>query len=167
MFGQESAQQHADGGADAGDGAEDRERRAAVLAARESHGQEGQGSRSQQGGKDTLQGAGANQLPGLLGDAAEQGRQGEAGGGHDEGPLAAPKVRDPAAEQQEGAESQCVGRDHPGPRRVADAHLDLETGQGQVHDRAVQNHHELREGQEHQSPPAALVPAPLLYACIC
>ena len=167
VFRQEPAQQDAGGGTDAGDGAEDRERRAAVLAARKGDGQERQRRGGQQCGEHTLQGAGADQLPRLLRDAAEQGRGGKADGGHDEGPLAAPEIRDPSAKQQEGAEGQGVGRDHPGTRRVTDAHLDLETRQRQVHDRAVEHHHKLREGQEHQRPPAASGPAPLLYACIC
>jgi hypothetical protein len=167
VFRQEPAQQDAGGGTDAGDGAEDRERRAAVLAARKGDSQEGQRRRGQECSKDTLQGTGADQLPRLLRDAADQGRDGKADGGHDEGPLAAPEIRDPSAKQQEGAEGQGVGRDHPGTRRVTDAHLDLEARQRQVHDRAVEHHHKLREGQEHQRPPAAFGPAPLLNACFC
>jgi hypothetical protein len=90
----------------------------------------------------------------VRGRAAEGGGRGEAGQSDDEGLLAAPQVGYPAAEQQQTAEGEGVGRDDPLPVAVGDAQVLLGGGQGDVHDGGVQDDHQLGERDEHERFPA-------------
>ncbi len=85
------------------------------------------------------------------------GRDGEAGQRDDQDLLAADVVGDPAAQQQQGAERQRVGGDHPLPVGVGDAQRRLRLGQGDVHDGRVEDDHQLRERDDGERQPALRV----------
>ena len=109
------------------------------------------------GGEDALQGAGREQQPGARGDAAERGGDREAAEADDEHPLAADEVGDAAAEQQQAAEGQRVRGDDPLAVGVADAEVVLRGRQRDVHDRRVEDDHQLGDGDDAQRQPAARV----------
>ena len=65
-------------------------------------------------------------------------------------------VRRPPAEQQEASEHEGVGADDPLEVVLGEAEIDLDGGQCDVHDRDVEDHHELDQAQEREGqPPAA------------
>ena len=86
--------------------------------------------------------------------AADRRRDREADQTDQERALAAEDVGDPAAEQQEAAEGQRVGRDDPLPVVVGEVQRVLRGGQRDVHDRRVQHDHELRDAQHGKDEPA-------------
>ena len=92
--------------------------------------------------------------------AAERGGGGEADQADDEGALAAPQVGDTAAEEQQSAEGQGVGRDDPLPVAVGDAQVLLGGGQRDVHDGRVEHDHQLGERDEDERFPAVGVAEP-------
>ena len=63
-------------------------------------------------------------------------------------------VGEPSAEQEQPAERQHVGRDHPGERCGVEVELRAERGQGDVDDRGVEHDEELGEGEHGERPPA-------------
>jgi hypothetical protein len=67
--------------------------------------------------------------------------------GH-ERPLAPEQVAEAAAEQQQGAEGQGVGGDDPLARVVGEAEVALGRGQRDVHDRDVEDDHQLCRGDD-------------------
>ncbi len=73
----------------------------------------------------------------------------------DEHALAAQQVRQPAAHHQQVAEGQRVGGNDPLPSVGGKAQRPLGRGQGDVHDRGVQHHHQLRHANHGQDQPAA------------
>ena len=125
-LGEETTQQDSCRRAHSADGAEDRERRAPILAARERNRQERQRRRCEQRCEDALQRTCSNQFPWLLRESADEGGNREACGGCDERSFPAPEIRDPATQQQEGAENEGVGGDYPRAGGVADAHFQSE-----------------------------------------
>jgi len=68
----------------------------------------------------------------------------------DEHLAAAEPVPGPAAEQQQPAEGQRVGVDHPFQVRPGKAERPLDVRQRDVDDGRVQHHHQLRGGQDQQ-----------------
>jgi hypothetical protein len=72
-------------------------------------------------------------------------------------------VGDPTAQQQQRAEGQCVGRDHPLSVGVADVEVCLGRRQRDVHDRGVEDDHQLGRRQDDQRPPSARVRHGLLW----
>ena len=70
--------------------------------------------------------------------------------------LAAEDVRRAAAEQQEAAEQQRVGVDDPLQVGLAEVQILLDRRQRDVHDRRVEDHHELGEADEDQRHPAVV-----------
>ena len=87
--------------------------------------------------------------------AADGRDAGEAGQAGQERHLAAEQVGQPAAEQQQAAERQRVGGDHPLPVRGGEAQRPLRRRQRDVHHRDVQHHHELRQADDAQDQPPA------------
>jgi hypothetical protein len=89
-------------------------------------------------------------------DGRDAGEPGQAG---QEGDLPAQQVGQPAAEQQQAAERQAVGGDHPLPVHGAESQRALCRRQRDVHHRQVQHHHELRQADHAQDQPPPPVPA--------
>ena len=91
----------------------------------------------------------ASSCHGLLGESAEQRGEGEQQDAEDEDPAAAEDVAGPAAEQQQAAEGERVGVDAPRTGSVVEKSSALwMCGQRDVHDRGVENHHELAGGDD-------------------
>ena len=113
VLGQHAAEQQADRAAGSGDGAEDAECASAILTGRERGGQQRERRGGEQGAEDALQRACADEHLEALRGAADGrgGREAEQAG--DERPLAAEEVAELAAEQEQAAEGQRVGRDDP------------------------------------------------------
>ena len=88
---------------------------------------------------------------------------GEAGEADDEGALAAEEVAEAAAEQQQAAEGERVGGDDPLAVVVGEAEVLLRGGQRDVHDRRVEHDHQLRDADEREDQPAALVMSGLVW----
>ncbi len=69
-----------------------------------------------------------------------------------------------AAEQQEAAEDERVGADHPLEVLLREAEVDLDRRQGDVHDRDVEDDHELHDAQDRERPPLAIIASAHLNA---
>lgn len=157
VLGQQPAQDQAECGAAGGDRAEDAEGRTALPGVREGGGEQPQGRGGEQGAEPALEGAGAEEHGGAVRRAAEGGGGGEAQQADGEDAFAAEEVAQPSAEQQQAAEGERVGGDHPLPVGVGDAQVPLRRRQRDVHDGDVEDDHELGDGDDHQHPPAAAV----------
>ncbi len=123
--------------------------------------QDGEGGGCQDGRTQPLEGAGADQQGLVLGQAAEQTREGE----HrqaDEEDLAPPvEVGRPAAEQQETGEGQGVRIDDPLQVRIAEVQVVLYRRQRDVHDGRVEHDHELPHAHDGEDEPGRYGPARL------
>ena len=67
--------------------------------------------------------------------------------------AAAEQIAHPAAEQQEAAERERVGVDDPLEAVGGEAEIGLDGGQRDVHDRDVEDDHELRDGEDGEGEP--------------
>ena len=72
--------------------------------------------------------------------------------GHEDA-AASEDVRRAAAEQQEAAEHERVGGDHPLQVRLRDVEIQLDRGKCDVHDRDVEHDHELDRAEKRESEP--------------
>ena len=88
--------------------------------------------------------------------AREQRAEREDDDADEEHAPAAEQVGRAPAEQQEAAEDERVGADHPLEVLLREAEVDLDRGQGDVHDRDVEDDHELHDAEERQRQPLAL-----------
>jgi hypothetical protein len=151
--GEDPAEQQAEGAAAGRDRTPDAERLRALGALGERRGDDRQRRRRDQRAAEALEAAGGDQHPGAGGEAVEQrgGREDEHAG--DEQPAPADEVGGAAAEQQEPAEHQRVGVDHPLQVRRRELEVVLDRRQRDVHDRGVEDDHELREADQHQDEP--------------
>ena len=152
-FDQEAAEQQADRAAAGRDPGPDRERFGprGTLA-------EGGGDDRERGGREhrateSLDRAADDQLRLRGGEAVGQRGDREEGDAGEEQRAAPEQVGGAPAEQQEAAEEQRVGVDHPGQRAVGEAEVVLDGGQGHVHDRRVEDDHELAEADDDQGQP--------------
>ena len=144
--GQDPAEQQADGAAGAGHARPDAERPVARRAHRERRGDQSEGRRGCERGPGALHGARRQQPPARGGEAADQRGQGEQqDAGHEDAPAAV-DVAQPAAEQQQAAEGERVGGDDPLEPGPAEAEGLLDVRQRHVHDRRVEDDHELGRG---------------------
>ena len=60
------------------------------------------------------------------------------------------------AEEEEAAEDERVGADHPLQVLLREPEVDLDRGQRDVHDRDVEHDHELHDAEERECPPVAI-----------
>ena len=102
-------------------------------------------------------GAGGDEELLRLGGAAGQRRDREEHEADEEELAMAEEVAEPPAEQQEAAERQQVGVDDPRQRRLAEAEVLADRGQGDVHDRRVEDDHEIARAEHDQREPAGAV----------
>ena len=75
----------------------------------------------------------------------------------EEDALATDEVADTAGEEEEGAEGDHVGVEDPREARLGEPHVGLDAGEGDVHDRRVDDDHEHARAQHVQSDPALAV----------
>ena len=90
-------------------------------------------------------------------EAARERSGGEQPEADQEHAAAAEDVAHPAAEQQQAAERERVAVDHPLQAFGAEAEVGLDGGQRDVHDRDVEDDHELRDGEHRQRQPLSSV----------
>ena len=64
------------------------------------------------------------------------------------------QVAEPAGQQQEAAEGDQVAVDHPREVRLGEVQVALDRGQRDVHDRRVEDHHQLAEAEHGERDPA-------------
>ena len=147
---EDPAEQHPGGAAGARDRAPDPERAVALGALGERRRDDRQRRRRDDRGAEALNRARRDQPSFRLRDPAGERRQREQRQAEHEHPPAPEQVGEPAAEQQEPAERECVGVDDPrevGAREVESA---PDRRQRDVHDRGVDHDHELRHRQQQQ-----------------
>ena len=150
--GEPATEEQADGCAGAGHGGVHRERAVALR----SGGERGRDQRQRRGrgqcGTEALQSSSGEQQRFVGRQAAEQRGDAEDDQADHEDPAPSVEVTEAAAEQQQAAEGQRVAGDHPGQVGAGDVEIGLDVGQRDVDDGAVQHHHQLRHGDEHEGP---------------
>jgi hypothetical protein len=90
-------------------------------------------------------------------EAARERAEREEGQAGEEDPLATEQVGHAAAEQQESAEGDRVGGDHPLHALLGDAQVLLDRRDRDVHDRDVEDGHEERRADDPEDQPAARI----------
>ena len=103
---------------------------------------------------DALDEAGRDQHPLGLREGAEQRGEDEDHQAGEEDPPFADQVAEPPDQQQQAAERDQVGVDDPGQAALAEPEVGLDRGQGDVHDRDVEDDHQ-DAGAEHVAAPAS------------
>ena len=84
------------------------------------------------------------------GKSASQRREREQDDAGDEHPAAAKNVSGPPTEQEQPAERQRIGVDHPLQARAGEAERPLDVREGDVDDGGIQHHHQLCGGDDQQ-----------------
>jgi hypothetical protein len=151
--GEQAAADQANGAAGDAHRGVDAERPGARRAFGEGGGDQRQRGRGDQRAAGALDGAGGEQEGLAGGEPAGQGGGGKQQQPGDEHRAAAEQVPGPAAEQQQPAEGQRVGVDHPFQAGSGKAERPLDVRQRDVDDGRVQHHHQLRGGEDHQARP--------------
>ena len=144
------AEEQPDGATGARDGAPDGERAVSVRPFGEGGEDDREGRRRDHRAAEPLQAPGDQQHPLGLREPTEQRSAGEDGDPGHEQPAASEPVGGAPAEQQEAAEDQGVGVQHPGEALFGEADVDLDRRQRDVDDGRVQHDHELRHRDERQ-----------------
>ncbi len=106
---------------------------------------------------DTLQESRRDQGRGVDSQAIESRGHGEDRHACEEHPLAADQVAGPAGEQEQAAVGDQVAVDDPGEVGLGEVKVALDRGQGDVHDRRVQDDHQLAEADDDEGEPAPAV----------
>ncbi len=152
-----AADQPRRGGADAAEPAPDPERLVALGALGEGRGDDRQRGRGHDRGADALDHAGRKQRRRRPGEPAHErrGRE-EQDTGHEHAP-APEQVGRPSSEQQQAAEGERVGAQHPLQAVLREAEVGSDRGQRHEHDRAVEEHHEKGAAEQRKRPPAARI----------
>jgi hypothetical protein len=152
---EEPADDHAGRGPAGGDRAPDPEGPVAVGALAEAGGQQGQRGGRHHRPAQALQRPRGDELPRLLREPAQQGRDGEHTRAQEEEPAPAPQVAGTAEEDEEAAEDQRVRGDDPLQVPHGEAEVGADGRQRDVGDRHVQHEHELRQAEHEQEQPRA------------
>ncbi len=160
-LGQDPAGQQADRAPGGGDEAVDPDRLRLFLRLRE-HGHDhaedhGRSHRA----TDPLEKPGADQHFLALGDPAEQRRGDEYNQTGGEETLASEQVTEPAGEKQQPPERNQVRVHDPGKVGLGETEVVLDRGQGDVHDRRVEDDHQHPEAERIERVPAGL------FVCNC
>ena len=116
----------------------------------EHHHEQGQRGRRRERGADALHGASGKEQARRRGEAAGQRTDREERDAGDEDPPATEQVTAARAQQQEAAERQRVGVEHPGQVGAAERQRGLDVGKGDVHDRGVKHDHQLSDQDDGQ-----------------
>ncbi len=156
-LGERPPEHQADRGPPAGDGSVDPEGAGPLTRLDEGRREQREGGRCHDRGKRTLQGACAEEHGGTLGESAERRGEREPHQSEEERAAAADVVGDPAPEQQQAPEREGVRGHHPLAVGDRDVQRALGGGQRDDHDRGVENHHELGEGEEEEGTEPARV----------
>src|SRR6266567_1950448 len=123
--------------------------------------------RSHEGGGRPLHEPRSDQQGLTVRKATEQRGDREGRGAGDEDLLASHEVAQPPGQEHQPPEGQQVGVHDPRQRRLREMQVPLDRGQRDVHDRDVQNDHELADAEHHQGGPSSTVARrPRGRACI-
>ena len=153
--GEDAAEQHADGAADAGDRAPHRERDIPVVSLTEGRDDDRERRRCEQCAAEPLQCPREDQLAFRRGEPGQQrGEREQPHPCHEHAP-ATEQVGETAAQQERAAEEDRVGGDHPLQALLREVQVVLDRRQRDVHHRDVEDDHELRGGGDRQDEPAA------------
>jgi hypothetical protein len=132
----------------------DSERQVALAPFTKRRGQDRKGGRGKQCGAEALEGAKSDQRALRPGEAVEQRADGEEReAGHEEA-ATAEQISKTAPEQENAAEEDRVGGDHPLQALLREVKVGPDRGQGYIHDRDVQDDHELGGDDHRQGDPA-------------
>ena len=151
---QDAPEQDAGGGAAAGRSAVDAQREIALTAFRERRHQQRECGRSEQRPTEALHRPEGDQRALRPGEPAQERAHGEEREPEHEQPAASEEIRQTAAQEQRAPEEDGVGRDHPLEVGLREPEIRLDRGQGDVHDRDVENDHELRGDDQREGAPA-------------
>ena len=153
---EQPAEQDAGGGAAPRGRAVDPEREIPFPAFREGRHQQRERRRSEQRAAETLQRAERDQRSLRPREAAQERADREQRQAGDEHPPAPEEVGEPSAEEQGAAEHDRVGGDHPLQARLGETEVRLDRRQRDVHNRHVEDDHELCCDDERQCAPPPL-----------
>ena len=151
---QHAAEQHADAAAARHDEPEHAHRLRAVGRLGEEHHDQRERDRRDDGAAEPLHGARGDQHSLRARQAAGERRQREERDAEQEEPAVAEQVAEPAAEQQEAAEREDVGVHDPRERRLREAEIGADRRERDVHDRGVEDDHQIAEAQHIEREPA-------------
>ena len=152
--GQHAAEQHADRAAAGHDEAEEAHRLRPLAGLGEQAHDQRQGHRRHRGAAEALDRAADDQQARAGRQAAGDELRVKATTPPRKTPLVAVQVAEPARQQQEAAEGEHVGVDHPGQRGLAEAEVGLDRGQRDVHDVRVEHDHQVAQAEHLQGQPA-------------
>ena len=153
---QDPAEEHARRGARAPERAPDPQRLVALGALAKGRRHDREGGRRDDRRAEALHGARADQDVGAVGEPAGKRGEREDDEPDDEDQPPPEQVGHPAAEQEEAAEGDRVGGDHPLHGLLGDVEVDLDRRNRDVHDRDVENGHEERGADDREDQPAAV-----------
>jgi hypothetical protein len=151
--GQHAAEQDAGDSAEGADRAPHAERGVPLATLRERRHQDRQSGGRDDRRAEALERPGDDQCivgPGQAGDERCDAEEDEAA---DEQATSPEKIGGTTAEQKEASEEQRVGADYPLEVLLGEAQVRLDRRQGDVHDRDVQDDHELHGGEQRERPP--------------
>ena len=152
--GEDAAEQHADGAADAGDRTPHGERDVPVAPLAEGGDDDRERCRREQRAAQALQRPRDDQRAFRPGEPGKQRAEREHRDACHEQPPASEQVGQATAQQQHAAEQDRVGGDHPLQALLREMKVVLDRRQGDVHDRDVEDDHELRGNGHRQDKPA-------------
>ena len=156
VLGQDSAEEHTGRRAGAAERAPDPERLVPLRAFLEGGGHDRERRRRDDRCAEALDCARADQDAGAVGEAANERGEREQRQADQEDPFAPEQVGHPPAEQEEAAERDRVGGDHPLHRLLLDVEVDLDRRDRDVDDRDVEDGHEERGAHDCEGQPAAV-----------
>jgi hypothetical protein len=152
---QDTAGEHADHAAAREDEAEDPHcLRAVGLLGEQGH-QQRERDRGDDCAADTLHRSSADEQLLRVCDAAAEGGGREERDSDQEQPPVAEQVAQSAAEEEEAAKGEQVRVHDPGKRRLREAEIVADRGQCDVHDRAIEDDHQISQAQHIERQPAS------------
>jgi hypothetical protein len=154
VLGEHAAEQHADGRPGAGDSPKDAERLVPFRALLERHQGDREDGRREDRTRCALREARRDEHAGARGQPRPERRGEEQRETDHEHPAPAEQVAGTAAEEQEAAERQRVARDDPLEVLRREAKVLLDRRQGDVHDRDVEDDHEVGDAEDGECLPA-------------
>jgi hypothetical protein len=157
VLGEHAAEEHPDGGAGAGDAAEDAERLVPFGAFLERHERDREDGRREDRARRALQEPRDDEHLGRLREPREQRGHQEKAEAHHEEVASAEQVAHAPSEQEEPAEGERIARDDPLEVLGRKAEIGLDRRERHVHDRDVEHDHEVRDAQDRERLPAPRV----------
>ena len=151
---EDPAGEHPEGPTSGEDEPEDAHRLGTVGRLGEEHHRERERDRRDKRAAEALDRARGHQLPLRGREPAGERGEGEERDADQEHAALPEEVAQPPAQQQEAAEREQVGVDHPGERGLREAEVVPDRREGDVHDRHIQHDHQVAEAEDDQREPA-------------